>query len=54
MHSHETVWAVKQKIASYLRVSADQLMLVIGDRPSPPGEYARVYFKDGVSMISSF
>lgn len=37
VHSHETVWSVKQKIASLLRVSADQLMLVIGDRPSPPG-----------------
>lgn len=37
VHSHETVWSVKQKIASLLRTSADQLMLVIGDRPSPPG-----------------
>ncbi|KAI9556016.1 hypothetical protein GHT06_018579 [Daphnia sinensis] len=34
VHSHETVWAVKQKIASLLRLNAEQLMLVIGDRPS--------------------
>lgn len=37
VHSHETVWSVKQKIASLLRVNAEQIMLVIGDRPSPLG-----------------
>jgi hypothetical protein len=39
VHNHETVWAVKQKIASLLRLNAEQITLVIGDRPSPLGNY---------------
>lgn len=42
------MWAVKQKIASILRASADQLMLVIGDRPSAPGREQRPLCQVGV------
>ena len=31
------MWSVKQKLASVMRVNADQLSLVIGDRPYPSG-----------------
>lgn len=44
VHSHETVWSVKQKIASLLRVNAEQIMLVIGDRPSPQGIFQSIVY----------